>query len=168
MSEPRPAPSLSHLDHAGQARMVDVSGKPVTPRQASASARITMAPHVLEAITGGKVAKGDVAAAARLAGIQAAKRTAELIPLCHPLPIDQIEIVLQPRPPGELLLTATVKVQARTGAEMEALTAVAVAALTVYDMCKSADRAMLIGPVRLESKSGGKSGDYRAAPPDTT
>jgi cyclic pyranopterin phosphate synthase len=142
--------------------MVDVSEKKVTRRSAAATALVTMKPEVLASIGEGRVAKGDVIGVARVAGIAAAKRTAELIPLCHPLVLDQVSVEFEPRPPKELLIRASVRLWGRTGAEMEALTGATVAALTVYDMCKSADRAMVIGPVRLETKSGGKSDTFRA------
>lgn len=159
---PTRKPRLNHLDNRGAARMVNVGAKKVTRRTAAASALVTIKPAVLSQIMAGQVAKGDVLAVARTAGIMAAKKTADLIPLCHPLPIDQVKIDFQPEADDRLHILATVRLTARTGAEMEALTAAAVAALTVYDMCKSADRAMIIGPIRLESKTGGKSGTYRA------
>ncbi|SMD24227.1 cyclic pyranopterin phosphate synthase [Kibdelosporangium aridum] len=155
---------LTHLDSAGRARMVDVGEKPVTHRVAVASGAVHMKPSTLELITGGKIAKGDVFATARIAGIMAAKKTGELIPLCHPLGIDSVSVELKPSGPGTLAITATVSVTGKTGVEMEALTAVSVAALTVYDMCKAADKDMVIGDVRLEAKSGGRSGDYRRQP----
>jgi len=151
---------LTHLDRRGEAAMVDVGGKPVTERFARATARLTTTTEVTLAITEDRVAKGSVAAAARLAGIMAAKRTAELIPLCHPLPLDAVEVDINAGD-GAVAIESRVRCRARTGAEMEALTAATVAALTVYDMCKAMDRAMTIGPVRLEEKSGGKSGHYR-------
>lgn len=141
-------------------RMVDVGGKPVSERVAVASARVELSAEVMSAIEAGRVPKGDVLAAARVAGIMAAKRTSDLLPLCHPLPIDAVEIEIERDPPASLVITATVKANARTGVEMEALTAVSVAALTIYDMCKSLERGIVIGPIRLERKSGGKSGDY--------
>lgn len=156
--------TLSHLDSKGRARMVDVGDKPVTARVASAEGRILMTREAFELVRSEAVAKGDVLAVARLAGIQAAKRTGELIPLCHPLGLDQIEVeaTLDPTLPGVQVL-AVVRAVARTGVEMEALTAVAVACLTVYDMVKSADRAMRIDAIRLLHKTGGRSGDYSAA-----
>ncbi len=155
---------LSHLDSKGRARMVDVGDKPVTERVASAEGRVLMSREAFELIRNEAVAKGDVLAVARLAGIQAAKRTGELIPLCHPLGLDQIEVeaTLDPALPG-VRVVAVVRAVARTGVEMEALTAVAVACLTVYDMVKSADRAMRIEAIRLLHKTGGRSGDYSAA-----
>lgn len=156
--------SLTHLDSAGRARMVDVGAKPVTHRVAVASGTVTMKPETLDLITSGQVAKGDVLASARIAGIMAAKKTGELIPLCHPLGLDSVTVELEPAGPGVLGITATASVTGRTGVEMEALTAVSVAALTVYDMCKAADRDMVVGDIRLEAKSGGRSGDYRRQP----
>ena len=155
MSEKR----LTHLDGRGEAAMVDVSRKPVSARFARASARLRTSPEVTRAITENRVAKGSVAAAARLAGIMAAKRTAELIPLCHPLPLDVVEVDVSSAD-GLVSIESRVRCSGRTGAEMEALTAAAVAALTVYDMCKSMDRTMEVGPIRLEEKSGGASGHY--------
>jgi cyclic pyranopterin phosphate synthase len=152
---------LTHLDHKGQARMVDVSAKDVTTRQASARGRITMTPATLAMITEGRAKKGDVLAAARIAGIMAAKKTHELIPLCHPLLISGVSVDFTPDTKMSAIeVEATVKVDGKTGVEMEALTAVSVACLTIYDMCKSADRAMRIGDIRLTEKSGGKSGHY--------
>ena len=152
---------LTHLDEKGAARMVDVGGKAVTERQATAKGRISMRPETLAMIEGGTAKKGDVLAAARIAGIMAAKKTHELIPLCHPLMISSvnIEFVFDRNEPA-VEVAATVRVEAKTGVEMEALTAVAVACLTLYDMCKSADRAMRISDIRLAEKSGGKSGHY--------
>ncbi|MSQ42458.1 MAG: cyclic pyranopterin monophosphate synthase MoaC [Dehalococcoidia bacterium] len=155
--------ALSHLDAQGRARMVDVSAKEVTLREATARGRVRMQPATLALIAEGRAPKGDVFAAARLAGIMAAKRTHELIPLCHPLPLSAIEVRLEADAAASTVeIEATVRVTAQTGVEMEALIAVAVAALTVYDMCKAADRGMAIADVRLAAKSGGRSGDYRA------
>ena len=153
--------TLTHLDDAGRARMVDVSAKPATVRQATAAGRITMSPAALAAIRDGAVKKGDVLAVARIAGIMAAKRTADLIPLCHPLPLSGVtlDVALEA---GGIQATATVRTTHTTGVEMEALTAVSVALLTVYDMAKALDRAMVIGDVRLLAKSGGRSGDWAA------
>jgi cyclic pyranopterin phosphate synthase len=151
---------LTHLDSRGEAAMVDVSGKPVSERFARASARLRTTPEVTLAITENRVAKGSVTAAARLAGIMAAKKTADLIPLCHPLSLDVVELDVTAGD-GLVSIESRVRCSGRTGAEMEALTAASVAALTVYDMCKALDRTMEIGPVRLEEKSGGKSGHYR-------
>lgn len=153
--------TLSHLDRRGAARMVDVSPKPVSAREAVARGRIRIAPAAMRLVRAGRLSKGGVVEVARLAGILAAKRTAEAIPLCHPLPIALVDVELTPRRDG-FLIEARVRTEARTGAEMEALHAVAVAALTVYDMVKSADKAMTIGEIRLVRKSGGRSGDYRA------
>jgi cyclic pyranopterin phosphate synthase len=152
---------LSHFDDRGQSRMVDVGGKPVSERTARASGFVRMAPDTLALIRDRKLAKGDVLEVARLAGIMAAKRTAELIPLCHPLPLDAVTIDFDFPDEATLTIAAEARVTARTGVEMEALTAVSVAALTVYDMCKSVDRGMTIAAIRLEEKSGGKSGHWR-------
>ncbi|MCL2324439.1 MAG: cyclic pyranopterin monophosphate synthase MoaC [Actinomycetia bacterium] len=151
---------LSHLDATGAARMVDVGAKEHTSRMARARGLVRMRPGTRAAIVDGSVPKGDVLATARIAGIMAAKRCAGLIPLCHPLPIDAVAVELEPTDAG-IEIQASIKVTARTGAEMEALTAVAVAALTVYDMCKALDRGMEIGDICLEYKEGGKSGVYR-------
>lgn len=153
-------PDLTHFDESGASRMVDTSAKPETQREARASGRVRMQPATLALIRDKKLAKGDVLEVARLAGIMAAKRTGELIPLCHPLPITSAKIDYRFDGDDTLVLEATVRVFGRTGVEMEALTAVSVAALTVYDMCKSADRAMTIELIRLEEKSGGKSGHF--------
>jgi cyclic pyranopterin phosphate synthase len=152
--------ALTHVDETGAARMVDVSEKAVTRREAVASACVVMQPATLALVVAGKAAKGDVLAVARVAGILAAKRTAELIPLCHPLPLESVKIELTPEPPDRLRVVARAVVVARTGVEMEALTAASVAALTLYDMCKAVDRAMVITDVRLEEKSGGRSGHF--------
>jgi cyclic pyranopterin phosphate synthase len=153
---------LSHLDEHGQARMVDVSGKPETERQAVARGQVAMAPATLEAIRLGDIKKGDVRAVARLAGIQAAKRTWELIPLCHPLQVTHVDVTVTPSEdlPG-MLVESEVRTTGRTGVEMEALTAVAVACLTIYDMVKGVDRRARIGEIRLVSKRGGRSGDVQ-------
>ncbi|MEQ9638823.1 MAG: cyclic pyranopterin monophosphate synthase MoaC [Alphaproteobacteria bacterium] len=150
---------LTHFDQDGRARMVDVADKPETRRVAVAAGRVDMAAETLTAITDKTIQKGDVLAVARLAGIMAAKRTADLIPLCHPLPLTSVELELAPAGQG-IEITATVKTTGRTGVEMEALAAVSVAALTVYDMCKAIDRGMRIGDIRLRHKSGGKSGTF--------
>jgi cyclic pyranopterin monophosphate synthase len=152
---------LSHLDETGRAQMVDVSGKSVTSRVARAAGSIRMRAETLDAITRGAIAKGDVLTVARIAGIQAAKRTSELIPLCHPIPLTNIDValVLDPALPG-VRAEATSKTAAQTGVEMEAITAVAVALVTIYDMAKAIDRGMVIGEVRLLEKTGGKE-DYR-------
>ncbi len=152
---------LTHLDSDGAARMVDVSEKAVTRREAVASACVLMKEETLRAILSGSVVKGDVAASARIAGIMAAKRVSELIPLCHPIGLESVAVELLPDGPGRLRVRARVVVQARTGAEMEAMSASAVAALTVYDMAKSIDRAMTVTDLRVEQKHGGKRGEYR-------
>ncbi|RMF22865.1 MAG: cyclic pyranopterin monophosphate synthase MoaC [Deltaproteobacteria bacterium] len=154
---------LTHTDSQGRARMVDVSGKDVTSRRAVAAGRIHMKAETLARILAGDLPKGDVLAVARTAGILAAKQTPQLIPLCHPLPIDGAEVSFRQEAPGVLAVEATVRVTARTGVEMEALTAVSVAALTVYDMCKAIDRGMTISDIRLIEKSGGRSGEFRRA-----
>ena len=154
--------SLTHFDEHGSARMVDVGAKDVTQRMARAESFVTMQPETLTLILDRKVAKGDVLEVARLAGIMATKRTADLIPLCHPLGIDAVDVHLQPMNETTIRIEATVRVHGRTGVEMEALTAVSVAALTVYDMCKSVDRGMTLGPTRLLEKLGGKSGHFVA------
>jgi cyclic pyranopterin phosphate synthase len=152
---------LTHLDDQGRARMVDVSAKDVTQREATARGRITMMAETLAMIGEGRAKKGDVLAAARIAGIMAAKKAHELIPLCHPLAITGVSVEFMPDVAANAIeVSATVKVEGKTGVEMEALTAVSVACLTIYDMCKSADRAMRIGDIRLTQKSGGKSGHY--------
>jgi len=152
---------LTHVDSEGAARMVDVSAKPDTVRRATASGRITMSREAAAAIREGSVKKGDVLAVARVAGIMAAKRTAELIPLCHPLPIAGVTLDLTVEEDG-VTATAEVVTSHATGVEMEAMTAVSVALLTIYDMAKAIDRAMVIGAVRLLAKSGGRSGEWRA------
>ena len=151
---------LSHIDRSGRARMVDVSAKKDTKREAVARGSIRMQPATLSLIQSGGVAKGDVIAVARLAGIMAAKRTHELVPLCHPLPLTHIDVqIAVDKKQSALQIEATVRTTAKTGVEMEALTAVAVAGLTVYDMCKAVDRGMHIQDVRLARKRGGKSGE---------
>ncbi|MDE8345926.1 MAG: cyclic pyranopterin monophosphate synthase MoaC [Acidocella sp.] len=150
---------LTHTDVAGAARMVDVSAKAETTRVATAKAMVVMQAGTLDLIATGQAAKGDVFAAARLAGIMAAKRTADLIPLCHPLPLAAVVVEIEALE-GAVSITATVKTNGRTGVEMEALTAVSVAALTIYDMLKAVDRAMRIEAIRVVRKSGGKSGDF--------
>jgi cyclic pyranopterin monophosphate synthase len=152
---------LTHLGDDGAARMVDVSAKAVTAREAVATGRITMSADAAAAIRAGAVKKGDVLAVARVAGIMAAKQTSSLVPLCHPLPLSAVEIALDLDETG-VTATATARTTGQTGVEMEALTAVSVALLTVYDMAKALDRAMVIGDIRLLAKSGGKSGDWRA------
>ena len=152
---------LTHLDEAGAAHMVDVSAKDVTRREARAAGHIAMSAEALTAIREGALAKGDALAVARIAGIMAAKRTSDLIPLCHPLPLSKVTIDLALGEAG-VDCTATVVTTGQTGVEMEALTAVSTALLTLYDMAKALDRGMTIGPIRLLAKSGGRSGDWRA------
>ncbi len=154
---------LTHFDAKGKSRMVDVSDKDETERVAVAAGSVVMAPDTMKLITEGGVKKGDVLSVARLAGIMGAKKTPDLIPLCHPLALDSVEVDLVCDPERNAVdITATCKVTGRTGVEMEALTAAAVAALTIYDMCKAVDRAMRITEIRLVHKSGGKSGTYDA------
>lgn len=152
---------LTHIDEKGAAHMVDVSGKAETARQAIATGRIDMSAEAAQAIARGSAKKGDVLAVARIAGIMAAKKTAELIPLCHPLPISKIAIDLEIDANG-VLATATVRTHGQTGVEMEAMTAVLVALLTVYDMAKALDKGMILRDIRLLEKRGGKSGDWKA------
>jgi len=155
---------FSHLDEQGSARMVDVGDKPATQRTATARGRVHMAAATVAAIRDGGLEKGDVISVARLAGIMGAKRTAELIPLCHPLPLSNADVELRLVEDADAVeITATCRIAARTGVEMEALTAVSVAALTIYDMCKAVDKGMRIGDIRLVHKSGGNSGTYEAA-----
>ena len=151
---------LSHVDDDGRVRMVDVGAKAATRREAVARGSITIAADALAAIRERRIAKGDPLQAARLAGIMAAKRTADLVPLCHPLPLSHVEVDLQERPDG-YDIEAVARTTAQTGVEMEALTAVAAAALTVYDMVKAVDKTMVIGEIRLLRKTGGRSGEYR-------
>jgi cyclic pyranopterin phosphate synthase len=157
---------LTHFDSTGAARMVDVGDKPITERLARASGRVRMQPATLQRIKDRGLAKGDVLEVARLAGIMAAKRTSELIPLCHPLPLDAVTLQFEFLDGQTLAIAAEVRVTARTGVEMEALVAVSAATLTVYDMCKAIDRGMVIEQIQLEEKSGGKSGRFvRESPP---
>jgi len=153
---------LTHVGPKGEARMVDISAKPVTSREARARGAVTMSTAALDAIVRGNLPKGEVIGTARIAGIQAAKRTSELIPMCHPLALSMVDVVCRPDKalPG-IQIESVVRCEARTGAEMEALTAVAVAALTIVDMAKSVDRWMTIGEIELVAKRGGKSGDLR-------
>src|SRR6266496_2963741 len=152
---------LTHLDDQGRARMVDVSEKEVSSRIAVARGSIHMRPETLDLILEGKVEKGDVFSVARVAGIMAAKKTSELIPMCHPLNITSVEIELTPgEKPARVDIEASARVSGKTGVEMEAMTAASVAALTIYDMCKAVDRGMTIGEIRLVKKSGGKSGTF--------
>jgi cyclic pyranopterin phosphate synthase len=154
---------LTHLGNAGEARMVDVSGKDITERMAVAEGRVVMSVDTLDKVLAGDSKKGDVMGAARIAGIMAAKKTHQLIPLCHPLPLTKVKVDLSPdhRLPG-ILVEATVKVSGQTGVEMEALTAVSVACLTIYDMAKAIQRDMKIEGIRVVEKQGGKSGPYKA------
>jgi|SRR5271154_396905 len=156
-------PALTHIDAKGEARMVDVSAKPVTERIAVAEGRVVMSMTTLELIVSGNAKKGDVLGTARIAGIMAAKRTSELIPLCHPLALSEVTLDIAPdnKLPG-CIVRATVKVTGPTGVEMEALTAVSVACLTIYDMIKAVERGVRIEAIRLVEKKGGKSGPYRA------
>jgi len=155
--------NFTHFDNKGDASMVDVGGKDVTARVATARGRIYMSPETLGMIEAGDHKKGDVLAVARLAGIMGAKKTSDLIPLCHPISLDKVSVELAcNRADGCVDIEATAKISARTGIEMEALTAVTVAGLTIYDMCKAVDKAMRIGDVRLAFKAGGKSGTYEA------
>jgi len=155
---------FTHFDEQGKARMVDVSGKEATERVATARGRVRLQPETLALIEQGQVAKGDVLSVARLAGIMGAKRTPDLIPLCHPLALSAVSVDLTLDRAGSAIeISATCRLVGRTGVEMEALTAVAVAALTVYDMCKSVDRGMVLTDIRLVQKSGGKSGSWEAA-----
>ncbi|MCW8194299.1 cyclic pyranopterin monophosphate synthase MoaC [Proteobacteria bacterium 005FR1] len=154
---------LTHIDQNGNAQMVDVGAKDITEREAVAQARITMQPETLRLIVEGGHKKGDVLAVARIAGIQAAKKCPDLIPLCHPLMLTSIKVDLTPdSESSSVLIVARCKLAGRTGVEMEALTAASVAALTVYDMCKAVDKGMIIGEVRLLEKSGGRSGEWKA------
>jgi cyclic pyranopterin phosphate synthase len=153
---------LSHLNEKGEARMVDVSAKDVTARTARAEGFVSMAPATLDLVLSGSAPKGDVLAAARIAGIMAAKRTHELIPLCHPLPLSEVTVDFAPsRDPTGLRVEATAKVDGKTGVEMEALTAVSVACLTIYDMAKAVDRTMSFSGIRLMEKTGGRSGHFK-------
>jgi len=154
-------PKLTHFDEDGSSKMVDVTGKDVTERVAVAAGSVTMAPETFRMVVDKEMQKGDVLEVARLAGIMAAKKTHELIPLCHPLPISSVKVGFTPvEKDSRIDIEATVKVTAKTGVEMEALTAVSVAGLTIYDMCKAVDKGMVIGGVRLMEKSGGRSGHY--------
>jgi cyclic pyranopterin phosphate synthase len=164
MVRKRAEPKLTHLDATGRARQVDVGSKPVTLRVAEARGFVRLGSAAFKAVKQGRVKKGDPLQVARLAGIQAAKRTAELIPLCHSVPLTQVDVTAE-LVDGGVRLGATARARYRTGVEMEALTAVSVAALTVYDMLKSVDRTMVIEDLRLVKKSGGKSGEFRLADP---
>ena len=156
----QPVPSLTHIDEAGQARMVDVSGKDVTSRTATASGRVLLSPAAVAALRDGSVPKGDALAVARIAGIQGAKRTPELIPLCHPIGLHSVAVDLEVHDDG-VRISATTRTADRTGVEMEALTAVAVAGLALIDMIKAIDPAAVISDVRVEEKAGGKTGGWR-------
>ena len=163
---------LTHFDAQGASRMVDVGDKPISARMARASGMVRMSPETLALVRNRAAAKGDVLEVARLAGIQAAKRTDELIPLCHTLPLDAVEVSFRYVDEGTIAIEAIARVNGRTGVEMEAMTAVAVAGLTIYDMCKGVDRGIVIGEICLEEKSGGRSGHYirpaRALPEKTS
>lgn len=163
MARGRPKKRLTHFDEAGRARMVEVGGKAETERVAIATGRVAMRPATAKLVAGGEIGKGDVLAVARVAGIQALKRTAELIPLCHPVRVTGVDLELSvaQRSPAGVSIRAEVRAFDRTGVEMEALTAVSAAALTVYDMCKAVDRGMRIGPIQLDEKRGGRSGTWR-------
>ena len=152
--------SLSHFDDSGASRMVDVSAKDITHREARAVGQVAMEPETLRLILDRKLAKGDVFEVARLAGIMAAKQTAQLIPLCHPLGLDSVDLTMQAVDDRVVRIEATTRILAKTGVEMEALTAVSVAALTIYDMCKEVDKEMVISSVKVLAKKGGKSGDW--------
>ena len=163
MNNSDPQTQLTHLDGDGNAHMVDVTDKDVTFRVATAEGEVNMQPETLRLIVDGKHAKGDVMAVARIAGIQAAKKCADLIPLCHPLALSSVKVELKPDLAGNSVrIHATCKLSGKTGVEMEALTAVSVAALAIYDMCKAVDKGMTISGVRLLTKAGGKSGDWKA------
>jgi cyclic pyranopterin monophosphate synthase len=151
---------LTHTDEEGRARMVDVGDKPVTTRTAIASGFVQMSAATIEAIREHRTPKGDPLEVARIAGVMAAKRTSELIPLCHPLPLNQVDVQVEVRDDG-IAVTATARTDGKTGVEMEALAAVSIAALTLYDMCKAIDKGMVITNIRLESKTGGRSGNYK-------
>ncbi|PVZ71587.1 cyclic pyranopterin monophosphate synthase MoaC [Pelagibaculum spongiae] len=153
---------LTHLDEHGKAHMVDVADKPSTTRTACAQAQVTMSEQAFQLLNEGTHKKGDVLAVARIAGIQAAKQTSNLIPLCHPLMLTKVQVDFELCPPNQVKIATLAKLNGQTGVEMEALTAASVAALTIYDMCKAVDKGMVIDGVRLLSKSGGKSGDYQA------
>jgi molybdenum cofactor biosynthesis protein MoaC len=157
------ADELTHVDAEGRVRMVDVSEKRPTPRRAVASAVVTLGKEVYAKLTGPGLDKGDVLATAKIAGIQAAKKTAELIPLCHGLSPEHVEVLFELKPPDAVHIRAEARLEAKTGVEMEALVAASVAALTVYDMCKAVSKHIEIGPIRLEEKTGGKSGEWNRA-----
>jgi len=152
--------TLTHVDSEGRSRMVDVSGKPTTRRTAVATGLVRMSPSTVEAIRDHRTPKGDPLEISRIAGVMGAKRTSELIPLCHPLPLNQANVEIELLPEG-VLITATATTEGKTGVEMEALTAVSISALTIYDMCKAIDKSMVISEIKLESKTGGTSGDFK-------
>ncbi len=156
----QPNPPLSHLDKHGHARMVDVSDKLVTTRKAVATAIVTMQPDVRSKLLAGQLKKGEALTTAKIAAINAAKQTSQLIPMCHPLPLDLVDVRFETVGDNQIRITTTTIATARTGVEMEALTAASIAALTLYDMTKSADKSITIGPIQLQQKSGGKSGHY--------
>ncbi len=151
---------LTHFNDQGRARMVDVSDKEITKRSATARTRVTMKPTTLERIQQGTIGKGDVLAVAQVAGIMAAKKTSEWIPMCHPLPLTGVDIQFSNQGDDQIIIECTVNTTGKTGVEMEALTAASAAALTIYDMCKALEKDMVIGPTELVKKTGGKSGDY--------
>ncbi|WP_145050410.1 cyclic pyranopterin monophosphate synthase MoaC [Paenibacillus xylanexedens] len=151
---------FTHFNEQGRARMVDISGKEATVRKAVAVSKVTMDPATLEAIREGRIGKGDVLAVAQIAGIQGAKKTSDWIPMCHPLALTGVDIRFHDNGVDEIQIEATVKTEGKTGVEMEALTAASAAALTIYDMCKALQKDMIIGPTMLQSKSGGKNGDF--------
>ncbi|MCM3172708.1 MULTISPECIES: cyclic pyranopterin monophosphate synthase MoaC [unclassified Paenibacillus] len=151
---------FTHFNEQGRARMVDISGKEATVRKAVAVSKVTMQPTTLEAIREGRIGKGDVLAVAQIAGIQGAKKTSDWIPMCHPLALTGVDIRFHDNGVDEIQIEATVKTEGKTGVEMEALTAASAAALTIYDMCKALQKDMIIGPTMLQSKSGGKNGDF--------
>ncbi|MNJ49602.1 cyclic pyranopterin monophosphate synthase MoaC [Paenibacillus fonticola] len=163
MSSETRGEKLTHFNEQGRAQMVDISGKQATVRTAVAVCTVTMLPTTLQAIKEGKIGKGDVLAVAQIAGIQGAKRTSDWIPMCHPLPLTGVNLEFTDNGTDQLYIEAAVRTEGKTGVEMEALTAVSAAALTVYDMCKALQKDMIIGPTLLRSKTGGKSGDYSAS-----
>lgn len=154
-------PKLTHVDAEGRVRMVDVSHKQPTRRRAVASAMVHVGPAVFEQLSTGNVAKGDALTAAKIAGVQAAKKTSELIPLCHGLSAEYVDVQIELRPPDMVSIRAEARLEAKTGVEMEAMVAAGIAALTIYDMCKSVSKEIVIGPIQLEEKTGGKSGPWR-------
>ncbi|KPV58953.1 MULTISPECIES: cyclic pyranopterin monophosphate synthase MoaC [Paenibacillus] len=164
MTEERQPSPLTHLNEQGRARMVDISDKQETVRTATARTTVTMLPATLELIRQGGIAKGDVLAVAQVAAVMAAKKTSDWIPMCHPIALTGVDVRFSDNGEGQLYIEATVRTKGQTGVEMEALTAVSAAALTVYDMCKAAEKTMQIGPTLLLSKTGGKSGDFHAVP----